>query len=122
MFLFNETASWHQVYDISTVGHEYGHILWCDEKQNQLWIKVETSKNIEEFKATTGGLISYFLDEATGWKTPKRASFNRPCKKEVLDLLDGWKLMKYNHIIVRINSLKWFIYNWCFILGWRKKN
>ena len=22
-FLFNETASWHQVYDISTVGHEY---------------------------------------------------------------------------------------------------
>ncbi|NCB14386.1 MAG: CiaB protein, partial [Erysipelotrichia bacterium] len=28
IFLFNETASWHQVYDISTIGHEYGHILW----------------------------------------------------------------------------------------------
>ena len=31
-FLFNETASWHQVYDITTIGHEFGHILWCDEE------------------------------------------------------------------------------------------
>ena len=65
MFLFNETASWHQVYDISTVGHEYGHILWCDEQTESVMNKSGNFKNIEEFKATTGGLISYFLDEAT---------------------------------------------------------
>jgi hypothetical protein len=62
-FLFNETASWHQVYDISTVGHEYGHILWCDDETESVMNKSGNFKNIEEFKATTGGLISYFLDE-----------------------------------------------------------
>jgi len=64
-FLFNETASWHQVYDISTVGHEYGHILWCDDETESVMNKTGNFKNIEEFKATTGGLISYFLDEDT---------------------------------------------------------
>ena len=65
MFLFNETASWHQVYDISTVGHEYGHILWCDKQTESVMNKTGNFKNIEEFKATTGGLISYLLDEDT---------------------------------------------------------
>ena len=65
MFLFNETASWHQVYDISTVGHEYGHILWCDEQTESVMNKSGNFKNIEEFKATTGGLISYLLDVDT---------------------------------------------------------
>ena len=64
-FLFNETASWHQVYDISTVGHEYGHILWCDEQTESIMNKTGNFKNIEEFKATTGGLISFFLDTNT---------------------------------------------------------
>lgn len=63
MFLFNETTSWHQVYDISTIGHEYGHILWCDDETESVMNKTANFKNIEEFKATTGGLISYFLDE-----------------------------------------------------------
>jgi hypothetical protein len=64
-FLFNETVSWHQVYDISTVGHEYGHILWCDDETESVMNKTGNFKNIEEFKATTGGLISYLLDEET---------------------------------------------------------
>ncbi len=62
-FLFKETSSWHQVYDISTVGHEYGHILWCDDETETLMNKSGNFKNIEEFKATTGGLVSFFLDE-----------------------------------------------------------
>ncbi|MCT7552088.1 invasion protein CiaB [Aliarcobacter butzleri] len=65
MFLFNETTSWHQVYDISTIGHEYGHILWCDEQTESVMNKTGNFKNIEEFKATTGGLISYLLDDET---------------------------------------------------------
>ncbi len=65
MFLFNETASWHQVYDISTIGHEYGHILWCDDETESVMNKTGNFKNIEEFKATTGGLISYLLDDET---------------------------------------------------------
>ena len=63
IFLYNETADWHQVYDISTIGHEFGHILWCDEDTETVMNKTGNFKNIEEFKATTGGLISFFLDE-----------------------------------------------------------
>ena len=62
-FLFNETKSWHQVYDITTIGHEYGHILWCDDETESVMNKTGNFKNIEEFKATTGGLVSYFLDQ-----------------------------------------------------------
>lgn len=62
-FLFNQTRAWHQVYDISTIGHEFGHILWCDDETESLMNKTGNFKNIEEFKATTGGLVSYFLDE-----------------------------------------------------------
>lgn len=61
-FLFNETRAWHQVYDISTIGHEFGHILWCDDETESVMNKTGNFKNIEEFKATTGGLISYILD------------------------------------------------------------
>ncbi|RXK00205.1 CiaB protein [Arcobacter sp. CECT 8986] len=63
-FLFNETQKWHQVYDISTIGHEYGHILWCDDETEATMNKTGNFKNIEEFKATTGGLISFFCDES----------------------------------------------------------
>ncbi|MDX4060558.1 invasion protein CiaB [Aliarcobacter skirrowii] len=64
-FLFNQTQSWHSVYDISTIGHEYGHILWCDEETESFMNRTGNYKNIEEFKATTGGLISFFLDVST---------------------------------------------------------
>lgn len=62
-FVFNETSSWHQVYDITTIGHEFGHILWCDDETESAMNKTGNFKNIEEFKATTGGLVSFFLDE-----------------------------------------------------------
>jgi len=63
-FLFNEnnTTKWHQVYDITTIGHEFGHILWCDDETETLMNKTANFKNIEEFKATTGGLVSFFVD------------------------------------------------------------
>ena len=62
-FLFNQTRAWHQVYDVSTIGHEFGHILWCDDETESVMNKTGNFKNIEEFKATTGGLVSYILDE-----------------------------------------------------------
>lgn len=59
----NEPKLWHELYDISTVGHEYGHILWIDADTES---KMNTSgqfKNIEEFKATAGGLMAFFSNE-----------------------------------------------------------
>jgi len=54
---------WHEVYDITTIGHEFGHILWMDETSEALMNKTGQFKNVEEFKATVGGLISYFMFE-----------------------------------------------------------
>jgi len=59
----NEPKLWQEIYDISTVGHEYGHILWIDADTET---KMNTSgqfKNIEEFKATAGGLMAFFSNE-----------------------------------------------------------
>lgn len=65
-FLLNETEKWHQVYDIETIGHEYGHVLWLDEDTEVRMNKTANFKNIEEFKATAGGLVSFFIDEDDG--------------------------------------------------------
>lgn len=59
---------WKSIYDISTNGHEYGHILWVDESSEGEMNKRGEFKNIEEFKATCGGLVAYFMsgDESFG--------------------------------------------------------
>jgi hypothetical protein len=55
---------WYRIYDISTIGHEYGHILWMDEDTETAMNGRGQFKNIEEFKATCGGILSYFEDDA----------------------------------------------------------
>ncbi len=67
-FLFQEDKKWHQVYDITTIGHEFGHILWCDDETESVMNKTGNFKNIEEFKATTGGLVSFFMDKQSDEK------------------------------------------------------
>lgn len=57
---------WRSVYDISTNGHEYGHILWVDESSEGAMNKKGEFKNIEEFKATCGGLVAYFMSGDKG--------------------------------------------------------
>ena len=52
-----------KVYDITTIGHEFGHILWVDENSESVMNKSGMFKNIEEFKATTGGLMAFFENE-----------------------------------------------------------
>jgi hypothetical protein len=54
---------WHEIYDISTIGHEFGHILWIDEDTEMIMNSSGEFKNIEEFKATTGGLMAFFANE-----------------------------------------------------------
>jgi hypothetical protein len=52
-----------KVYDITTIGHEFGHILWVDEESESKMNKSGMFKNVEEFKATTGGLMAFFENE-----------------------------------------------------------
>ncbi len=54
---------WHRLYDISTIGHEFGHILWIDTDTETAMNGSGQFKNIEEFKATTGGLMAFFSRE-----------------------------------------------------------
>lgn len=67
-FTANSIELWHRVYDISTIGHEFGHILWLDYDTENAMNKSGQFKNIEEFKATTGGLMGFFHDEQENLK------------------------------------------------------
>ncbi len=60
---------WQEIYDISTVGHEYGHILWIDSDTETRMNGTGQFKNIEEFKATAGGLMAFFANEKEALKT-----------------------------------------------------
>jgi len=58
-----DSKLWHKVYDITTIGHEFGHILWLDMDSEAVMNETGSFKNVEEFKATTGGLMAFFENE-----------------------------------------------------------
>jgi hypothetical protein len=64
--LFQDRELWFRIYDISTIGHEYGHILWVDDDTEARMNHRGNYKNVEEWKATTGGLMAYFMDTEDG--------------------------------------------------------
>jgi len=59
----NNPKLWNKIYDLSTIGHEFGHILWIDSDTEVAMNKSGQFKNIEEFKATSGGIMAFFEDE-----------------------------------------------------------
>ncbi len=59
----NSSDIWYKIYDISTIGHEFGHILWVSEDTETIMNVSGEFKNIEEFKATTGGIMAFFHNE-----------------------------------------------------------
>ncbi len=62
--LFWDDKIFYKIYDIETIGHEYGHTLWLDLDTEVLMNKkTGVFKNIEEFKATTWWLVMYFMNE-----------------------------------------------------------
>ena len=64
----SEPDLWHEIYDISTIGHEFGHILWIDTDTETTMNTTGQFKNIEEFKATAGGLMAFFRYEKEALK------------------------------------------------------
>lgn len=59
LVFLNEKA-WKEVYEVTTIGHEYGHILWMDDDSEMRMNASGQYKNLEEFKATSGGLVAFF--------------------------------------------------------------
>ena len=58
--VFKKPSMWRKVYEYTTIGHEFGHILWIDDDTESKMNKSGVFKNIEEFKATAGGLCAFF--------------------------------------------------------------
>jgi antirestriction protein len=72
--LFQDKPLWFQIYDITTIGHEYGHILWVNNDTEAVMNKTGNYKNVEEWKATVGGLMAFFTqpgEEEKDWKLKK---------------------------------------------------
>jgi hypothetical protein len=64
-FLDGREEDYYKIYDIETIGHEFGHTLWLTPwSEVKMW-ETGLLKNIEEFKATAGGLVAYFLKWAS---------------------------------------------------------
>ncbi len=59
--IFKKAELWREVYEVTTIGHEFGHILWLDNDTETQMNRSGVFKNIEEFKATTGGLMAFFM-------------------------------------------------------------
>ena len=119
-FLFKEDKKWHQVYDITTIGHEYGHILWCDEETESIMNISGNFKNIEEFKATTGGLVSFFMD-SMGDEAPLEEQVINDTIKRAVGLI-GWMevdevLPYYCEGLIHLYGL--FVAS---VLSWDKEN
>jgi len=55
----NRPDDFSKIYDITTIGHEYGHILWKDMDTEVIMNDSGNFKNIEEFKASSGGIVSF---------------------------------------------------------------
>ena len=66
--MFERPDIWHKVYEITTIGHEYGHILWVDDDTEVRMNASGNYKNVEEFKATTGGMMAFFMHEEAAYK------------------------------------------------------
>jgi len=64
----NNPKLWQEIYDVSTIGHEFGHILWMGSDTEMLMNQTGQFKNIEEFKATSGGLMAFFENEKEALK------------------------------------------------------
>jgi len=119
-FLFTQDENWHKVYDITTIGHEFGHILWCDETTEMVMNKSGNFKNIEEFKATTGGLVSFFMDKTDTEQHLEQYVINDTIKRAVG--LIGWMEVDevqpyYCEGLIHLNGL--FQTN---ILNWNNKD
>ncbi|QFR39526.1 invasion protein CiaB [Candidatus Gracilibacteria bacterium 28_42_T64] len=87
-FLFSEDKNYFGVYDIETIGHEYGHTLWLDLDTEAVMNASGNFKNLEEFKATMGGLVAYFMKESNELKE----------KVVLLHVYRCIKLLKYREI------------------------
>ncbi|MBT0880975.1 MULTISPECIES: invasion protein CiaB [unclassified Campylobacter] len=57
--VLNDEFLWKKIYEISTIGHEAGHIFFIGSDTESLMNTNGVFKNIEEFKASAGGIYDF---------------------------------------------------------------
>jgi hypothetical protein len=60
-YLNGDENIFYKVYDIETIGHEYGHTLWLYKDSEETMNESGNFSNIEEWKATAWWLVAYFF-------------------------------------------------------------
>jgi len=87
-FLDGPDENYYKIYDIETIGHEFGHTLWLTPGSEVKMWGTGLLKNIEEFKATAGWLVAHFLK----WWS------NLDEKVVVTHLMRSIKIMRYREV------------------------
>ncbi len=87
-FLDGPDEQYYKIYDIETIGHEFGHTLWLTPGSEISMWKTGLLKNIEEFKATAGWLVAHFLK----WESDLDE------KVVVTHLMRSIKIMRYREV------------------------
>ncbi len=64
-YLNGDEKVFYKIYDIETIGHEYGHTLWVCKDSEEVMNTTGNFSNIEEWKATAGWLVAFFLSQNT---------------------------------------------------------
>ncbi len=57
-----DPTAFYEINDVMTHGHEFGHTLWLDNDTEITMNKSGNFQNVEEWKATAGGFVAFFLN------------------------------------------------------------
>ncbi|MDQ1343520.1 MAG: hypothetical protein QG650_239 [Patescibacteria group bacterium] len=68
--VFGPDERFYELYDTETIGHEFGHTLWMELDTESRMNASGNSKNVEEWKATSGGVVAFFLNPREELKEP----------------------------------------------------
>lgn len=68
--LFERPKIWKRVYEVLTIGHEFGHMFFITKDTETKMNKTGEFKYIEEFKATMGGLVCFLLNDDVNLRMP----------------------------------------------------
>lgn len=106
--LFLRQNDWYKVYDFSTNGHEFGHILWVGDDSESIMNKSGMFKNVEEYKATMGGLALYFWRFKLNFDSNIKTSFKDiESNSEILNKTPLLKEMLYSAASRAVGLIAW---------------
>ncbi len=127
--IIKDKKLFYKIYDIETIGHEFWHILFnTQDNETIMNSKTWNFKNIEEFKATTWGLVSYFIWNNNNFEFEKKLIIIHLIRciwllkyREVVDVLPYYNEVLI-HLEILLESEIFIIKNNKIVLNFSEKN